>query len=177
MYSKKRINSEKLSMNNYVGVDNLLQNKLGKVESIYEPPSGNLTKFNIGDTLIGNIRPYLKKIWHSDTVGGTNGDVLVITLNKKEQINDKYLYYVLSTDNFFHYMNVNSKGAKMPRGDKSSIMEYDLPIPPLEEQERIVSILDKFSTLVNDIKEGLPAEIELRRKQYEYYRNKLLTFE
>ena len=54
--------------------------------------------------------------------------------------------------------------------------KHIIPIPSLAEQERIVGILDKFDTLVNDISVGLPAEIEGRRKQYEYYRNKLLTF-
>lgn len=53
---------------------------------------------------------------------------------------------------------------------------YPVPIPPLPVQERIVSILDRFDKLCNDITEGLPAEIEARRKQYEYYRDKLLTF-
>jgi type I restriction enzyme S subunit len=56
------------------------------------------------------------------------------------------------------------------------IRNYRIPIPPLSEQKKIVSILDKFDALVNDISIGLPAEIEARRKQYEYYRNKLLTF-
>ena len=65
----------------------------------------------------------------------------------------------------------------MPRGDKASIMKYIVPIPSLAEQERIVSILDKFDKLVNDISEGLPAELNARRKQYEYYRTKLLTFQ
>lgn len=51
-----------------------------------------------------------------------------------------------------------------------------IPIPPMEEQQRIVAILDKFEALVNDISEGLPAEIAARRRQYEYYRDKLLTF-
>jgi type I restriction enzyme S subunit len=51
-----------------------------------------------------------------------------------------------------------------------------IAIPPIEEQERIVGILDKFEALVNDLTQGLPAEIEARREQYEYYRNKLLTF-
>ena len=55
--------------------------------------------------------------------------------------------------------------------------DYLIPVPPLEEQNRIIGILDKFDKLVNDISEGLPAEIEARRKQYEYYRNKLLSFE
>ncbi len=70
----------------------------------------------------------------------------------------------------------HAKGAKMPRGNKSKIMEYKIPIPPLEEQERIVAILDKFDTLTTSISEGLPKEIELRKKQYEYYRDLLLTF-
>lgn len=56
------------------------------------------------------------------------------------------------------------------------IKQLQIPIPPLAEQERIVAILDKFETLVNDISEGLPAEIAARRQQYEYYRDKLLTF-
>ena len=64
----------------------------------------------------------------------------------------------------------------MPRGNKEKIMQFPIPLPPLSEQQRIVSILDKFDALVNDISIGLPAEIEARRKQYEYYRDKLLTF-
>ena len=64
----------------------------------------------------------------------------------------------------------------MPRGDKNAVMNYVIPIPSITEQERIIAILDKFDALVNDISAGLPAEIEARRKQYEYYRNKLLTF-
>ena len=54
--------------------------------------------------------------------------------------------------------------------------KFLIPIPPLEEQERIVSILDKFDTLTTSLTEGLPKEIELRQKQYEYYRNTLLSF-
>jgi len=69
-----------------------------------------------------------------------------------------------------------AKGAKMPRGNKPKIMEYQIPIPPLSEQQKIVTILDKFDTLTNSISEGLPKEIELRQKQYEYYRDLLLTF-
>jgi type I restriction enzyme S subunit len=54
--------------------------------------------------------------------------------------------------------------------------EFIIPVPPLDEQERIVAILDRFDTLTNNLSSGLPAEIEARRKQYEYYRDKLLTF-
>ena len=64
----------------------------------------------------------------------------------------------------------------MPRGNKKKILEFPILLPPFAEQERIVKILDKFDALVNDISSGLPAEIEARRKQYEYYRDRLLTF-
>ena len=64
----------------------------------------------------------------------------------------------------------------MPRGDKRKVMEYTLPIPPLAEQQRIVDILDRFDHLTNDLTQGLPAEIEARQQQYEYYRDRLLTF-
>jgi type I restriction enzyme S subunit len=71
----------------------------------------------------------------------------------------------------------HAKGAKMPRGDKSATLRYEIPLPPREEQDRIVDILDNFDALVNDLSIGLPAELKARRKQYEYYRNRLLTFE
>jgi len=66
--------------------------------------------------------------------------------------------------------------ASIPRLSKIVIERLKIPIPPLEEQERIVSILDKFDALTNSITEGLPKEIELRQKQYEYYRDMLLSF-
>lgn len=65
----------------------------------------------------------------------------------------------------------------MPRGNKDAIMDYSFEVPNIAEQERIVSILDRFDSLCNDIASGLPAEIEARQKQYEYYRDKLLSFE
>lgn len=63
-----------------------------------------------------------------------------------------------------------------PKLMSNQIAKVSIPIPPMEEQERIVGILDRFETMVHSIKEGLPREIELRRKQYEYFRDQLLTF-
>ncbi|EAO3291422.1 restriction endonuclease subunit S [Shigella flexneri] len=174
-YSKSRISFDKLDKNNYVGVDNLLQNRAGKMQSNYVPTSGNLTEFREGDILIGNIRPYLKKIWQADSTGGTNGDVLVIRSCHKS-ILSRYLYQILADDNFFEYNMQHAKGAKMPRGNKDVIMKYRVPIPSFDEQTRIVTILDKFDRLTNSISEGLPREIELRQKQYEYYRDLLFSF-
>ncbi|WP_096025425.1 restriction endonuclease subunit S [Campylobacter lanienae] len=174
-YSKDKINANELNEDNYIGVDNLLQNKQGKVKSSYIPKKGNSTKYQEKDILIGNIRPYLKKIWLADNVGGTNGDVLVIRITGNNVI-PEYLYFVLSSDKFFNYNNINSKGAKMPRGDKEAVMNYKFYLPLKEEQLKIIDKLNKFKMICNDISEGLPAEIEARKKQYEYYRDKLLTF-
>lgn len=175
-YSKTRIKASGLNSQNYVGVDNLLQNCMGKTNSNYVPTEGNLTEYLENDILIGNIRPYLKKIWFSDRSGGTNGDVLVIRLTENG-VNARYLYQVLSDDKFFAYNMQHAKGAKMPRGNKEMILDYKIPIPPLETQTQIVAILDKFDTLIHSISEGLPREIELRQKQYEYYRELLLNFQ
>ena len=175
-YSSERISAQNLTENNYVGVDNLLSNKRGKIFSSHLPNTGNFAKFFSEDILIGNIRPYLKKIWFADCEGGASGDVLTIQVENKNIIRPKFLFYFLSSDNFFHRFNNSVKGGKMPRGDKSFVMKYEIPVPPIEEQERIVKILDRFDKLCNDISEGLPAEISARQKQYEYYRDKLLTF-
>lgn len=174
-YSKTRISSSEVDETNYVGVDNLLQNKKGKVNSTHVPTSGNLTEFQSGDILIGNIRPYLQKIWLSDKTGGTNGDVLDIRPNQK-LVTPPFLYQVLASDRFFNYDMQNSKGAKMPRGNKEKVMEYSFALPTLERQREIVLLLNKFEITFNDLQSELPAEIESRQKQYEFYRDKLLTF-
>lgn len=67
-------------------------------------------------------------------------------------------------------------GAAQPKLNQKNLNKIEIPLPPIEEQQRIVAILDRFDTLCNDISEGLPAEIEARQKQYEYYRDKLLSF-
>ena len=94
-----------------------------------------------------------------------------------KKINPFYLLYLLQSD----VMKKKYEG-KIVGSPVISLPMYELrklliPLPPLEVQEQIVSILDRFDTLVNDLKRGLPAEIALRRKQYEYYRDKLLTFQ
>ena len=86
----------------------------------------------------------------------------------------KYLYYFLLTKQ--SAIKGQVRRASVPRLAKSAFAKIQIPIPSLSEQHRIVSILDKFDTLVNSISEGLPKEIELRRKQYEYYREQLLSF-
>lgn len=74
------------------------------------------------------------------------------------------------------FLKARVRRAGVPRLSRSVIDNIIINLPSIEEQERIVSILDRFEKLTNDITEGLPAEIKARQQQYEYYRNKLLTF-
>ena len=172
-YRKARIEYSLLNTHNYVSVENLLQMKKGKTDAEKVPSEGNAIKYEIGDILVGNIRPYLKKIWMAEYVGGTNGDVLVFGIKDKNILISKYLFYLLSSDTFFEYDNQHAKGGKMPRGDKSMIEKYLVPIPSPKTQREIVEKLDAFENLI----ESLEQEIKLRKQQYEYYREKLLTFE
>ena len=150
-YAKKRIDITEIDKNTYVGVENLLQNKQGKTVASSVPNSGKVIRFEIGDILIGNIRPYLRKIWLSDCIGGTNGDVLAIQINDRTEITPEFLYYIISSEKFFLYDVQNSRGAKMPRGDKDVVMKYKLPVPPLEVQCEIVHILDSFTLLTAEL--------------------------
>lgn len=177
-YSDTRIDASALDSSSFVGVDNLLSDRRGKTEANYLPNTSRLTAYQPGDILIGNIRPYLKKIWMADSSGGCSGDVLAVRIKDaaQGQLEPAYLYYLLSSDSFFSYNMQHAKGAKMPRGDKAAILNYPIHVPSLGEQRRIVEVLQKFDALVNDISNGLPAELAARRKQYEYYRDKLLTF-
>jgi type I restriction enzyme S subunit len=83
----------------------------------------------------------------------------------------RYIFYVLQTK------NVSSVVKGMPpKINQQNLRNIEIPIPPLPVQQKIVKVLDKFESLTTSISEGLPAEIEARHQQYEYYRNKLLTF-
>lgn len=96
-----------------------------------------------------------------------------VVVKPGKQFISRFLYHLLLVMNLNQY----ATGGAQPGLAVSNLKKIKIPIPPLAEQERIVAILDKFDALVNDISVGLPAELNARRKQYEYYRNKLLTFE
>ena len=92
-------------------------------------------------------------------------------------LNKRYLYHILNSTQMFNEMLRVASGGTVPDLPHKKFYKLEIGLPEIDEQNRIVNILDKFDALVNDITVGLPAEIELRRKQYEYYRNKLLSFE
>ena len=94
-----------------------------------------------------------------------------------QKLNSKFLRYILMTTTIRESYLKKVAGGTVKSIPMAEMKKLRIPIPSLEEQERIVSILDRFDVLCNDITTGLPAEIEARQKQYEYYRDKLLTFE
>lgn len=95
----------------------------------------------------------------------------------RHTLNPKYVAYFFQTEHFQSQKKRHVTGTKVRRISGESMAKIMIPVPPLEEQERIVSILDKFDALVNDLSSGLPAEIKARRRQYEHYRDRLLTFQ
>ncbi len=101
-----------------------------------------------------------------------NVDTIFYTEINDEVASPKFLYYYLQKE---HLENLNKAGG-VPSLTQSILNKVELMLPTLEEQERIASILDRFNSLCNDISSGIPAEIEARKKQYEYYRDKLLSF-
>lgn len=125
-YSSNKIMIEKLDKNNYISTENMLPNKGGIIEASGLPTTSKVTSFNIGDTLISNIRPYFKKIYYCNQNGGCSNDVLCFNPKLKDYTYCLYLY--LYEDNFFDYMMSGSKGTKMPRGDKKQIMRYPIVI-------------------------------------------------
>lgn len=146
----------------YISTDNMVVNRGGIVATKCFPTVSKVASFKKGDILISNIRPYFKKIWHATFDGGCSNDVLII--RAKEETDDKFLYYVLSSDDFFDYATATSKdGTKMPRGDKVAIMKYQVPDLVLEQQQKIAKILsslDEKIELNNKINENLHAQAQ-----------------
>ncbi|MCR5020126.1 MAG: restriction endonuclease subunit S [Ruminococcus sp.] len=101
---------------------------------------------------------------------------LFVIRDTSSKLNNRFLMYILLSKHFKRFIIANQSQGTIPGLNQEKIIKFKIPIPPIKEQERIVSILDRFDKLCNDISEGLPAEIEARRKQYEYYRDKLLSF-
>ena len=165
-YSSKRIDSSLLTVENYVSTENMMQNK-GGITLAAKVPVENSVEFLPGDILISNIRPYFRKIWLSDKNGGCSSDVLCI--RALPGTDSTYLYYLLSQDSFFDYVMSGAKGCKMPRGDKSQIMQWDVDLPNFEEQHRIASILksiDDKIQLNNQINHNLEDQAQALYKSY-----------
>ena len=139
-----------------------------------------LRKVDTGDVVITNTSENLADVGKSLVYLGkeqavTGGHATIFKPNK-QIILGKYFAYFTQTDNFATQKRKYAKGTKVIDVSTNDMAKLKIPIPPLSIQSQIVAILDKFDTLVNSISEGLPKEIKLHQKQYEYYRERLLAF-
>lgn len=138
-YRNEKIAVAELDRENYISTENMLPDKNGVTIATSLPKTIQTQKYDKGDILVSNIRPYFKKIWFADKIGGCSNDVLVF--KAKNRTDPRYLYYVLANDPFFEYSMATAKGTKMPRGDKKALMEYKVPDYDLKEQNKIAGVL------------------------------------
>ncbi|NPD81114.1 restriction endonuclease subunit S [Prevotella sp. PINT] len=137
-----------------------------------------LVKVQKGDIVITNTSENIEDVcksvaWLGNEEIVIGGHACVFRHNQ----NPKYIAYWMQTADFAKQKRKAAQGVKVIDVKISDLEDFKIPIPPLAEQQRIVDILDRFEALTTDLRNGLPAELEARQQQYEYYRNKLLTFE
>lgn len=167
-YSGSRISLDELNVETYVSTDNLLQNKQGKVSAVKMPKqaSNTVTRFDKGDILVANIRPYLKKIWLAKYTGGSSTDVL--TFKIKEGFDTNFVYYSLHRDDFFEHMMNGSKGTKMPRGDKNQILDFTIPDFDIDNQKQIAKVLSNLDNKI-ELNNKINTDLEAMAKFIYYY--------
>ena len=130
------------------------------------------------DIIFGTTRPMQKRLAYiSESYDGQicSTGYCVIRV-ESSLVLAKWIYYQLMSSAFYGYVETYQEGASYPCISDDKVKQYIIPLPTIEEQKRIVEILDRFDKICNDLSEGLPAEIKARQKQYEYYRDKLLRF-
>lgn len=131
-------------------------------------------RVNPGDFILSNSmsfgRPYISKI------AGYVHDGWIVMSNFKNSLVADYLYHVLLTDAVQRQFETKAESSSVSNLNIDRVRTVVIPVPEVDVQKNISNLLDTFEIMTNDLKNGLPAEIEARRKQYEHYREKLLTF-
>ena len=123
----------------------MLQNCEGVKEYTGTTDIPSAIAYQEGDILVSNIRPYLQKIWFADRTGSCSPDVLVFRKTSNE-IESKYLYYAMKRPQFFDFImnQAGVKGVKMPRGNKEATMDYEIVVPSLSDQHRIITQVEQY---------------------------------
>lgn len=154
---QNKILISEISPKKYISTENMISNFGGITQDKHIPKARKINKFLKNDILISNIRPYLKKIWLAEFDGGCSTDIIILRPKDSKMI--LYLFYALSTDNFFNYMMKTSKGTKMPRGDKKAVLQYTITLNKI------------FQELYTNLLVELDKKIELMEKKHTLYQN------
>ena len=160
-----------IAIDNYISTENMIENRGGVKEAAALPDVKSTSAYKPNDILLSNIRPYFCKIWFADKKGSCSNDVLVV--RAKKEVDPKFLYYVLSDQNFFNWDSMTSKGTKMPRGTPNAIMKYSVPDIPLPTQQKIASILSAYDNLIQNYKKQIEA---LQTASSELYKEWFVRF-
>ena len=161
---KSRINSENVADEDYISTENMLPNFGGVSAGNSKPKTGNVIEYSMGDTLISNIRPYLKKVWFADRDGGCSTDVIV--LKAKQNLDKLFLYHSLANERFINHTMAGAKGVKMPRGDREQMLEFPIGLPSINEQlviAKFLSLIDKRIAIQNKVIEKYESLIKALR--------------
>ena len=148
------------------------------ITHVPEEKAKKLAVVNPGDVIVANTSENLEDVckavaWVGESDIVTGGHATVI---KAPEQNAKFISYYMATGQFNKDKRRHAFGTKVIDVAPKNLAKIEFPLPPLEEQQRIVDILDRFDALTSSLSEGLPAELAARRSQYEYYRDQLLTF-
>ena len=134
----ERIETKQLEPAHYVTTETMLQNCKGIMTFTGTLPSGSVYRFQHGDILLSNVRPYLRKIWHANFEGGCSTNVFVFRVKDEDVCDSRYVFNAMAQDEFFDYVMLNTKGLNMPQGKREHILNYVIPLPPLDIQQKIV---------------------------------------
>ena len=159
-FQKERISSGLLDESTYISTENILQNFQGVQSAISIPANTNVVAYKKNDILLSNIRPYLKKVWFSDRIGGCSADVFVL---RSKTCEPEVLYNVIASDMFINYVMSGAQGVKMPRGDKNQMESFSFSIHAVVEQRkisRLFQLLDERIVTQNKIIEKLQSLIK-----------------
>ena len=148
-YVTERIPYNSIEAESYISTDNMFQDCQGIKAYEGNPNITTVIRYQQGDILVSNIRPYLKKLWLADKEGGCSPDVLVFRVLDKTKISVSFLRYILSQDTFFSFMMAGKTGVKMPRGNKDMIPNYKIPVPPMDIQEKVIAECEKVDDEYN----------------------------
>ena len=164
-YVSDKIDVSKLTRNQYITTDNMLPNRGGVTDCENLPQAARVTKYECGDILVSNIRPYFKKIWYANKVGGCSNDVIVFRANN-DSLNSKFLYYVLSQNSFFDFVMSGANGTKMPRGNKDLILDFLVPNFNTKKQKSIADILSAYDDLIENNQKQIKLFEEAAQRLY-----------
>ena len=154
-FVNEKVPLERVTLESYVSTENILPDYGGVTRASKLPNTESVTRYRPDDTLVSNIRPYLKKVWVADKEGGASNDVIVI--RAKQRLVAKYLSCMLKNDAFINFVMTGAKGVKMPRGDIASMKAYPTLYPSKPEQQKIANCLTSLDEVIAAQRQKLDA--------------------